>query len=128
MADVRKQKISGNYLDQVPKYQENCRFELSSQKEVTILIEHTGIFDRLTQKLLGKPKVSRIHLDKMGNYIWGLIDGKKSIYEIAGFVKAEFGEKAEPLYPRIAQYFQTLNAYGFIGFRELPVEQNKKEE
>lgn len=128
LTSVKKQKMSGNYLDKVPVYHENCRFEISEQKEVTILIEHKGVFHRITQKLLGKPKVSQIHLDRMGNYIWPLIDGQKSIYEIAESVRQEFGEKAEPLYPRIVQYFQTLNSYSFIRLKEPAAEQEENKE
>jgi len=103
-----------NYLDKVPEYHPDCRFEISDDQKVTIFIEHKGFFFWLTQKLFGKPRISQIHLDKMGNFIWPQIDGKKSIYEIARLVKQEFGEEAEPLYPRIVQYFQMLYSYGFI--------------
>lgn len=106
--------MTNNYLDKIPRYHPDCRFEVSGDHKVTILIEHKGFFFWITQKLLGKPRTSQIHLDKMGNYIWPLIDGKKSIYEIAQYVKQEFGEEASPLYPRIVQYFQMLYHYGFI--------------
>ena len=107
-----------NYLDKVAVYHSDCRFEVSEDHKVTILIEHKGFFFWITQKLLGKPRISQIHLDKMGNYIWRQIDGKRSIYEIAQLVEQEFGEEAEPLYPRIVQYFQMLYRYGFIVWKE----------
>ena len=76
------------------------------------------MFHFLAQKILKKPKVSQIHLDEMGNFVWPLIDGTRTVYEIAQLVKEEFGEKAEPLYERLVQYIQTLENYGFIEVRE----------
>lgn len=54
----------------------------------------------------------------MGNFVWPLIDGTRTVYEIAQLVKEEFGEKAEPLYERLVQYIQNLENYGFIEVRE----------
>jgi len=50
----------------------------------------------------------------MGSFIVSLIDGKKSLIEIGEAVKAEFGDKAEPLYERLAKYIQIMESYGFI--------------
>ena len=61
-----------------------------------------------------KPRYTQIHLDEMGNYIWPLMDGKNDIIAIASAVKEHYGQKAEPLYPRMAQYFQTLASYEFV--------------
>ena len=56
--------------------------------------------------------------DEMGNFIWPLMDGKNTVYDIAEQVKAHFGEKAEPLYNRLVQYMRNLESYGFIRFKE----------
>ncbi len=114
----KKQTLSENYLDKVPVYHENCKFEISEQKEVTIFVENKGFFNKIAQMFFKRPRVSQIHLDAMGNFIWPLIDGERSIYDIAECVKQEFGEKAEPLYQRIAQYFKTLESYGFIQMKQ----------
>lgn len=116
---MKKKKTDSNYLDFVPIH---CK-DFQSQKEeenpdktelVTILVENKGFFNRLAQKLLKKPPISYIHLDAMGSFLWLHIDGNSTIYEIAQFVKEQFGEKAEPLYPRLLQYIRTLEDYGFI--------------
>ena len=72
------------------------------------------MFNFIAQKLFKKPRISQIHLDEMGNFIWPLMDGERNLIEIAEVVKAEFGEKAEPLYNRLVQYVRTLETYGFI--------------
>lgn len=40
--------------------------------------------------------------------------------DIALLVKDEFGEAAEPLYPRIIKYFQIVESYHFIKFVNMP--------
>jgi hypothetical protein len=39
------------------------------------------------------------------------------VEDIAQLVKAEFGEKAEPLYDRLVKYLQILHNNGFIRFK-----------
>ena len=84
--------------------------------KVTIFQENKGFFNFIAQKVWKKPKVSQIHLDDMGNFIWPLMDGKKDIMAIANLIKEEFGDAAEPLYNRVVQYFKTLVSYGFVEF------------
>ena len=79
-----------------------------------------GAFNTIAQKLFNKPRYTKIHLDENGTFIWPLIDGKKTVTDIAALVKEEFGEKAEPLYPRIVKYFQIMESYHFINFINKP--------
>jgi len=81
---------------------------------VTLEIDNTGFFNRLAQLLFRKPKTSYVHLDETGSFLWPELDGKKNITELGILVKERFGEAAEPLYERLAKYFQILNSYGFI--------------
>ena len=81
---------------------------------VTLEVENKGVANRIAQKLLKKPKISYIHLDENGSFIWPLIDGKKTVMEIAPFVDEHFGEASHPLYERLVRFFQILESYGFI--------------
>ena len=54
------------------------------------------------------------YFDENGSFIWPLIDGEKNIIDLGKLVEEEFGEKANPLYERLAKYFQILDSYGFI--------------
>ena len=113
----KKKKISENYLDFIPircKAFQSNKNEADPRELVTIFVENKGFFNRLAQKLLKKPSISKIHLDNMGSFLWLQIDGKSTIYEIAQSVKKQFGEDAEPLYHRLLQYIRTLEDYGFI--------------
>mgnify|MGYP001808543903 FL=1 len=110
----KKEVISANYLDFVPRHRPSLQYTMDNQGKITLLQENKGVFHFLAQKILKKPKVSQIHLDEMGNFVWPLIDGTRTVYEIAELVKAEFGDKAEPLYDRLVQYIRNLEAYGFV--------------
>ncbi len=109
-------KNSKNYLEFVPIR----KIERFSEENgvITLEIENKGVFNRVAQKLLKKPKISYIHLDEMGSFVWPLIDGERNITDIGVFVKEHFGEKAEPLYERLAKYFKVLESYGFVEFKK----------
>lgn len=108
-------KNSANYLEYIPVPARGLEYEVVDGK-VTIFRVNKGLFNFIAQKLWKKPKVSQIHLDDMGNFIWPLMDGKKDIMAIAALIKEEYGEKAEPLYNRVVQYFKILVDYGFVEY------------
>ncbi len=110
-------KKNVNYLEFVPLRQIE-RYKTDENGVITLEIENKGVFNRVAQKLFKKPKVSYIHLDEMGSFVWPLIDGNRNITDIGVFVKNHFGEKAEPLYERLAQYFRVLESYKFIKFKK----------
>ena len=89
-------------------------WSVDSEGKVTLAIENKGFFHRLTQKLLKKPKVSYIHLDEMGSFLWPLIDGITNLIELGKAVENQFGAKAHPPYERLVKYFQILESYTFI--------------
>ena len=108
-----KKKISENYLEKVP-VRADIEWDTDSDGNVTLHIENKGVMNKIAQVLFKKPKVRYIHLEEMGGFIWQLIDGESDIIKIGESVKDHFGEKAEPLYERLAKYIQTLEAYKFI--------------
>ena len=110
----KKKEKSENYLDFIPVRSDKYKWEADEDGNVTIFVENKGVFNRLAQVLLKKPKVSQIHLQGIGNFIWPLIDGKTSIYELGISIKEHFGDEAEPLYERLAEYMRILERYGFI--------------
>ena len=111
-------KKSENYLDHIPVYNEKNRWEKDSDGIITIFVENKGLFHSLAQKLLKKPRFSQIHLDEMGSFILPLIDGQRSVYDIAQLVKEHFGEQAEPLYNRLVTYMAMLENCQFVTFEK----------
>lgn len=110
---MSKQK-KGNYLNYIPTKVDTFSWDKDDSGIVTIYIENKKIFQRITQKLLGKPKVSQIHLERYGSFIWQQIDGSRSVMDIAELADKEFGEEIHPLYERIASYFDILERSGFV--------------
>ena len=92
---MSKKKQSINYLDLIPQRAETLRWHTD---------EATGLI------------TLEVHLDETGSYLWPLIDGQKTVAQLADCMKQQFGEKAEPLYPRIIKYFQIVESYHFIKF------------
>ncbi len=106
-----------NFLEKTPVLNQNIGWSKNEEGAVTLEIENKGAFNRIAQKLFKKPKISYIHLEEIGSFVWPLIDGEKDIFSIGEYIKEHFGEKAEPLYPRLVQYFETLETYKFIAFK-----------
>lgn len=110
-------KQEKNYLDNVPVRSEKIKWSKDSDETVTLEIENKGIFNRIFQILFKKPKISYIHLDKTGSFVWPLIDGERDITALGKFVDEKFGEEAHPLYERLAKFFQILESYGFVSMK-----------
>lgn len=106
-----------NYLERRPMRPEQIPWSVDEEGMVTLDIENKGFFHWIAQKLFKKPKVSHIHLDKMGSFVWPLVDGEKDIIALGELVKEQFGEEAEPLYERLAKFFQILDSYSFITWK-----------
>lgn len=106
--------MAENFLDKKPKIKPGLSWHTDPDGSVVIERENSGFTNRLFQLLFKKPKISYIHLDETGSFIWPLIDGTNSIFQIAEHVKGRFGTAADPLYERLIQYFNTLSANGFV--------------
>ncbi len=111
---MKKQKKQENYLERIPSKNPNYVWKTDTDGIVTLEIQNKGVFNRIAQKLFKKPKVSYVHLDEFGSFVWQQIDSKRDITAIGALVDEHLGQKAHPLYERLASYFQTLSSYGFV--------------
>lgn len=109
-------KQTNNYLEFTPVRNEQLMWGSDDSGIVTIYIENRGVMKRITQLFFKKPKVSQVHLEKYGSFIWKKIDGNRNILEIANLADKEFGEELHPLYERISSYFNMLESADFISF------------
>ncbi len=112
-----KNKQNENYLDRIPMRVEGLKWKTDENGLVTLEVENKGIMNKIAQTFFKRPKVSYIHLDKNGSFVWPLIDGEKSINDIAKDVDAHFGEEAHPLYERLIQFFRILDNNKFISWK-----------
>ncbi len=112
---AKKQYKDGqNYLDLIPVQNPTLTWDQNEEGIVTIYIENKGFFHKIAQLLFKKPKISQVHLEEMGSFIYPLCDGTHSVNDIALKVKEKYGEKAEPLYDRLVTYMHNLETYDFI--------------
>lgn len=114
----KKNIIPKNYLDKIPTRPDSIEWKQDAEGIVTLEIKNTGWANKIAQVLFKRPKVSYIHLDKMGSFIWSIMDGKMDITAIGKQVDEKFGKDAHPLYERLAKYFQIMDSYHFIKWVE----------
>lgn len=118
MKKSKKNVISENYLERCPMRADHIKWSADEDGKVSLQIENRGVFNKIAQIILKKPKVSYVHLEEMGSFIWPLLDGQKTILELGEGVEKKFGESAKPLYERLVKYFQILESYGFVEWGE----------
>ncbi len=115
---MKKKKQQKNYLDLIPERASGLAWTQDDEGIVVLEVENTGIFNRIAQKFFKRPKVTKVHMEQFGSFIWPLIDGKRTVMELADLLKERFGEEAEPLYPRVAKYMQIMESYHFISLSD----------
>ena len=75
----KNNKVKENYLEKIPLKNPEINWTTDDNGIVTLEVENKGIANTIAQKLLKKPKISYIHLDENGSFIWPLIDGEVSL-------------------------------------------------
>lgn len=110
----KKRKLNENYLDNKPLRNPEFKYTTDDKGGVTIEVENKGLMNRIFQIFFKKPKISYIHLDEMGSFIWEYLNGEMTITRLGELVREHFGEKAEPLYERLAKYIQILENCNFV--------------
>ena len=111
---AKKAKKDENYLDYIPAVSTKNSWDADAEGNVTIHLVHRGFYAWIAQNDFHRPRVSHIDLDEMGSFIFPLIDGERTVGQIAQLVRERFGADAEPLYERLAKYMQILRNNGFI--------------
>ncbi len=114
---MKSKKTEENYLEKCPVKPSWFTWNADEEGIVTLDIENKGVMNRIFQKLLKKPKITHIHLDDIGSFIWQQIDGERKIAEMGDPLEAQFGEKAQPTYERLAKFFQILESYHFVEWK-----------
>ena len=107
-----------NYLEKIPMRAPSIRFTADEAGIVTLEIENKGVMNKIAQKLFKKPKISYVHLDRFGSFVWLLLSGEKDVYAIGEEVEEKFGSDAHPLYERLIKYLEILASYHFIKWNE----------
>lgn len=113
---TKKTAAENNYLNKIPTRAAHIVWK-EENGFITLCIQNGGWANRIAQVFFRRPKVSYVHLDEIGSYLWSLLDGEKNLIALGELVQQRFGEKAHPLYARLAKYFQILDSYRFIAWK-----------
>lgn len=114
----KKNVIHKNYLEKKPQRAEGVRWSEDEKGIVTLEIANVGFINKIAQKLFKKPPITYIHLDEMGSFLWTKLNGEENLISLGQKVETHFGDKAKPLYERLAKYIQILDSYNFIMFKD----------
>lgn len=114
----KKKENKENYLDYV--FEKNPVYDWKEKEDgiVCLIVEWKGFYNRIAQKVFHKPKQSEIAMDALGSFVWKQLDGKRNMHEVAELVKAEFGEKAEPVYERLIKFIEIMRDNKFVLLKE----------
>ena len=85
----KKNVISQNYLEKKPIRTECIGWSKDEEDVFTLAIVNKGVFTFIAQKLFNRPRISYVHLDEMGSFIWPHIDGEKDILAIGKLVEEQ---------------------------------------
>ncbi|MCI0512882.1 PqqD family protein [candidate division KSB1 bacterium] len=105
-----------NFLELIPIRLVN--FEKQVDGRITLFqskFRHPFLVKYLQPRL--KQPFIKVHLDEIGSELWDLCDGQNTIEQIATGLSEKFGSKVEPVYERMAQYFQSLFQLKFIYYQ-----------
>lgn len=111
---MAKKKKKENYLDYIPVISPRHTWDIDDKGIVTIHMVHRGFYAGIAQKFFNRPRVSHITLERTGSFLYPLMDGKRTVYDLSVLLKEEFGDAAEPLYERLVKYMKILHNNGFI--------------
>ncbi len=100
--------MTNKVLELVPVKSSKVSWCCNENGMVTLKIKNTGIVNTICQRFFLTPRMSTIDLDSIGSRVWILIDGRRTVMEIAASVEDTFGNEAYPIYERLTDYMDIL--------------------
>lgn len=105
---------SKNIFDLRYRRNPDLQWKVLEDGTVELAMEHMGLFAAIAHKVFKRPSTSYIKLDELGSFVWQELESSHDVKTVSEAVHSHFGEKAEPLLPRLGQFFNLLERYGFI--------------
>lgn len=110
----RKKPPLDNLLHMVPLLRSHIGMEPDGERKVILLLPRTSWLERQSIRFLKQPERIKVHLDELGSMVVTHCKGRHSVEQIASIIRAELGDAAEPLYPRLGKYLEILEANGWL--------------
>lgn len=112
----KKQRRAENYLDRIPRRNPALEYRVDNSGIVTLLVEWKGFYHKLAQKLFRKPRVSQIHMDELGSFVWLQIDGNKDVLQLSREFDRKF-HSPEKSMARLIRFLEIMHDQKFITFQ-----------
>ena len=68
------------------------------------------------ERFFHRMSANRIRLDEVGSFAWLHLDGERTVGEVAGLLREEFGEKVDPAEERLAHLIWMLRREKLLGY------------
>ncbi len=66
--------------------------------------------------LSSKMSSKRVRLDEVGSLAWTLLDGRRTVGEVADALRERFGDRVEPAEERLGILLRSLHRGGLVGY------------
>ena len=66
--------------------------------------------------LSSKKPGRRVRLDEVGSLAWTLLDGRRTVGEVAAVLRQRFGDRVEPAEERLGTLVRSLHQGGLVGY------------
>ena len=66
--------------------------------------------------LRSRMSTKRVRLDEVGSLAWSLLDGRRTVGEVAEALRERFGERVEPVEERLGLLMSSLYRGGLVGY------------
>ena len=119
----RKSRWQGvDYLELVPRRRYGSEEDAAMGRTVVLMPRYTDpLFGRFLQPRLGPDKAHiRVPLEERGALLWPLIDGTRTVRELAGAVRDGFPEDADRGEERVSMYLHAMYEHKFIEYVNFP--------
>lgn len=106
-----------NFLAMIPFRKKNVEWVTDDNNLVCIFYYRNSFLSRVLRFIFNTPEKISMDLDEIGSAVWNMCDGKSNIMEIGKKLSSIFGDRVEPLYPRLVQFIRILYSRGYIGLQ-----------
>ena len=59
---------------------------------------------------------NRIRLYEVGGFAWTHLDGDRTVAEVGEMMRAEFGDRVDPVEERLGHFVQVMREEGFVAY------------
>lgn len=116
-----------NLLVMRPVRKQKWEYEDDERTKVTIFFPRfRSKFGKRFGKFYGFKMHRRLHLDEYGTSVWKLCDGTATVKDIGEVLSEQYGDKVEPLIPRLSEFLRIMERNDFISFKELKSVKKRK--